>query len=87
MRADYFIQSGQVVKIKDTTQDRYGLFDLGKWLKKMLTRFGVPYSDPCCTPGTPDNVNTNLPIYYNQATNHFYYVNPTTGNPVQITAF
>lgn len=87
MQTSYYIQEGLIVKKNSDKYDKYGLFSLDKWLKKLLKRLGVPFNDPCCTAGTDDNANTNLPIYFNQVTGHFYYVNPTTGNPVQITGF
>lgn len=87
MRASYFIQSGQVIKINSNNQDKAGLFSLEKWLKKMFTRFHVGFSDDCCTIDGSDNDTTNIPVTYDKGTGHFYYYDASTGAKVQITGF
>lgn len=66
----YFIQDGLIVK-KSTTDDKdaAGLFSLDKWLKKLLSRYGVAFSDSCCTQDP-----TIRPTRYNKTAAHLQYL-------------
>lgn len=70
MVARYFIQEGLIVKKQNTVDKDYaGLFSLDKWLKKLLTRYGVAFSDSCCTQDP-----LNRPVRYNKTAAHLQYL-------------
>lgn len=72
MRTEFYIQQGQVIKYT-TDNPPNSLFSLNKFVKRMLTRYNVPYVDTCCTIDP-----TNLPVRFNKTAGHIQYFDNVT---------
>lgn len=70
MVARYYIQEGLIVKKQNSNDKDYaGLFSLDKLFKKLLSRWGVAFSDHCCTQDP-----FNRPVRYNKTSVHLEYL-------------
>lgn len=83
-RPEYFIQDG-LISTKSNTDSNpsstKGLFDLGKWLKRLLKRYHVPYVDQCCS---VDVDVTSHSVRFNATAGHLQYYNAPTDTWINV---
>lgn len=75
---EFYILNGIVKTFNNIPKSQVGLTSFTTIIKRILTRLGVAFADPCCVDG-----QTSFPVAYNPTTNSFTFDNgPLNAIPI-----